>query len=341
MRLVRTLRATIKDVAKKSGVSIATVSKYLNGGNVREHNRVNIERAIEELDYRVNSNARGLKTKKSMTIGIVVDNITNIFYTSVISYVEDRLLNNGYSSIICNTKENEDIFKKKMNFLISKGVDGIILFTTSISQDLLRHYVDKGVRMVVVDTIINNVDCDFITIDNISGAYNAIEQFILKGHRRIAIITGEDRNFSAMERLKGYLRALEDYNIPLDDNLIYKNTYDIEGGYRAFKKMLRENRKNLPTAVLISNYFMTVGSMIAINEENINIPNDLSVICFDNFELSKVFKPKLTFVSQPIDEIGYKAAQLLLDKLNNKDTQSMILRIPPQLVLNPSIKKID
>ena len=332
------MNSTIKDVARLSNVSIATVSKYINGGNVKEENRVNIENAINQLDYRVNTLARGLKTNKSMTVGIVVDSITNTFYTSIISIVENYLHTKGYSSIICETMESEDMQLIKLDFLLSKGVDGILIFTTNISAYLLNRYVKKGANIVVVDSIVNGVDCDFVTTDNISGAYQAVEQFILKGHKNIAMITGSDRYFSAVERLKGYRRALEDYNLPVYENFIYKDSYDLEGGYNSFKKLLL-NRENMPSAVLIANYFMTIGSVIAINEENINIPDDISIICFDDLELSKVFKPKLTSVSQPIGEIGKTAAALLLDRIDGSKIDSKIIRIPAKIIVTSSIKK--
>jgi LacI family transcriptional regulator len=334
------LAATIKDVAKLSNVSIATVSKYLNGGNVKEENKINIENAIRQLDYRVNTLARGLKINRSMTVGILVDSIRNTFYTSIISIAEDCLHSKGYSSIICKTKENSAVQKSKLDFLLNKGVDGILIFTTNIDADLLKNSVGKGASIVVIDCIVNGVDCDFITTDNISGSYQATEQFILKGHKDIAIITGEDKNFSALERLKGYRRALEDYSIPVREDLTYKASYDLMGGYGSFKKML-SNKNCIPSAVLIANYFMTVGSVIAINEDNINIPEDISIICFDDLELSKVFKPKLTSVIQRTDKIGEKAVALLLDRIEGDIRDSRIIRIPPKIIINNSIRKIE
>jgi LacI family transcriptional regulator len=332
--------ATIKDVAKMSNVSIATVSKYINGITINEKNRVNIENSIKDLDYKVNTFARSLKINKSMTIGILVDSIKNTFYTSIISIVEDFLQEKGYSSIVCDTKENEEVQKVKLDFLINKGVDGIIIFTTHISPELLDINIKKGAKIVVIDSIINGIDCDFITTDNISGAYQATEQFILKGHRKIAILTGDDRNFSAVERLKGYKRALEDYNLPLYDNLIHQSSYNMNGGYSSFKEMLGD-KSATPTAVLVANYFMTIGAVIAINEENISIPDDLSIICFDDLELSSVFKPKLSAVIQQTDKIGKEAVNILMKRLDNDVSGSKIKRIAPKIIITNSIKKIE
>jgi LacI family transcriptional regulator len=333
------MNATIKDVARLSGVSIATVSKYINGGNLKEANRINIENAISTLDYKVNTLARGLKTSKSMTIGIMVDHITNVFYTSIISIVEDYLHNKGYSSIICETKGNYDIACRKTDFLISKGVDGIVLFTTSANSEYLNYYLQKEVKIVVVDSISYGVGCDFVTTDNISGAYQAVEQFIIKGHKKIALITGLDDDFSAIERYRGYTRALEDYNVPLNTGYIFKDSYDLEGGYKSMKKLI-SLKNDAPTAVLIANYYMTIGSVIAINEENISIPEDLSVICFDDLELSKVFKPKLTSVAQSVEKIGKATVEVLMKRIEQNDTNSGIIRIPPRLIINDSVKII-
>ncbi len=321
-------------------VSIATVSKYINGININDKNKANIENAIIQLDYKVNTFARSLKINKSMTIGILVDSIKNTFYTSIISVVEDFLQEKGYSSIICDTKEDEEVQRVKLDFLSNKGVDGIIIFTTHISPELLDAHVKKGARIVVIDSIINGIDCDFITTDNISGAYQATEQFILKGHKKIAILTGDDRNFSAVERLKGYKRALEDYDLPLFDSLIHQSSYNMNGGYNSFKEMLSD--KNIvPTAVLVANYFMTIGAVIAINEENISIPEDLSIICFDDLELSSVFKPKLSSVIQQTDKLGKEAVNLLLKRLDGDVSGSRIKRIPPKMIITNSIKKME
>ncbi|MDI6617693.1 MAG: LacI family DNA-binding transcriptional regulator [Clostridiales bacterium] len=334
------MSATIKDVARLSNVSIATVSKYLNGGNVKEENRINIENAIDKLDYRVNNFARSLKINRAMTIGIVVDSITNTFYTGIISVIEEFLNEKGYASIVCETKENDDIRRKRMDFLLRKGVDGFIIFTTNISADFLDYYIKKGAAIVVVDSIADGVDCDFVTSDNISGAYQATEHFILKGHKKIAIITGEEENFSAGERLKGYKNAMKDHKIPIFDRYIYKNSYDLEGGYNSFKKIISD-KKNMPTAVLISNYFMAVGAIIAINENNISIPDDISIICFDDLELSKVFKPKLTSVSQSSKGIGMNAAKMLLDRIDsNNKIGTRTVRVPVKITVNDSIKAL-
>lgn len=332
------MSGTIKDVARMSNVSIATVSKFLNGGNVKKQNRINIENAINELDYRVNTLARGLKTNKSMTVGIIVDNITNVFYTSIVSIIEDKLSLMGYSTLICDTREDTKLQKVKLDFLSNKGVDGIIIFTTYISAELLEVYVQRGLSIIIIDSIVNGVECGFVTTDNISGAYQATEQFILKGHKNIAIITGEDKDFSATERLKGYKRALEDYNLPANDNLIFQGPYNLKGGYRLFQDMLTNNLI-APTAVLIANYFMTIGAVIAINENNINIPEDLSIICFDDLELSKVFKPKLSSISQQSEEIGIAAVELLIDKIDSGVKCTKIIRIPPKIKITESIKQ--
>ncbi len=161
--------------------------------------------------------------------------------------------------------------------------------------------------------------------------------FILKGHTKIAIITGEDKEFSAAERLKGYRRALDDYDIPVCDHLIFRDSYDLEGGYKSFKKLV-ENKGC--TAVLISNYYMAVGAVIAVNEENINIPGDISIICFDDLELSKVFKPKLTSVSQSTAEIGNEAVKLLLSRIDGSNSGCRIVRVPAKIIVNNSIKKM-
>jgi DNA-binding LacI/PurR family transcriptional regulator len=333
---------TIKDVVKKSGVSIVTVSKYLNGVTVRPKSAVKIKDAINQLGYKVNQSARSLKTNKSMMIGIVVDSIQNPFYARIASLIIRRLQVLNYSTMICENNEDAGILKNQLEFLRGRGVDGIIIFSTNLPAALIEEFYEKFSNIVVVDSIIRNVGCDYIVSDNISGAYHATEHFIAKGHRNIAIITGEKKHFSARERLNGYVKALKDYDIPINKDFIFHDLYyDINGGYNAFKKIIAMfSKQNSPTAVLIADYFMTVGSIIAINEANLNVPKDISVICFDNFDLNKVFKPQFTYINQQEEEMSRIAVEFLLDRIKKEIRESRIVRLPPQMLHGASVKNI-
>jgi len=268
----RIMAVTIKDVAKYTGLSIATISKYINGGNVLEKNRILIDDAIEKLGFKVNTIARGLKTNKSMTIGILIPTLENIFCTSIISDIENILIQNGYSTIICDYREDGKMEMEKLDFLIGKMVDGIISMPLSITAEKLNNIIDREIPIVLIDRPVRGANCDTVLVDNLNASYNAVEQLIIHGHKRIGIICGPRDIYTANERLKGYLRVHEDYDMQVDSALIKYGDYKMESGYNMLIDLI--NSDNPPTAVFVTNYEMTLGAVMAINEKNIKIPEE-------------------------------------------------------------------
>ena len=334
------IAATMKDVAKYTGLSIATISKYINGGNVLEENRTVIETAIKELNFEVNELARGLKTSKTKTIGLLIPELENIFFTSVVSEVENILIQNGYSTIICDYKGSAELQKQKMEFLVKKMVDGIITMPIGNDAENIRAITQKQIPVVLIDRALKDVACDTILVDNLNASYNAVEQLIIMGHKRIGIICGPSDVFTAQERLKGYERVHEDYGMDIDRSLVMQGDYSIESGYELMKHLL--GMENLPTAIFVTNYELTLGSIMAINESNIRIPEDVSFIGFDNLQLAKVIKPSLSIVVQPVKQIGEMAANVMLKRLKGDfSNYPLMTRLKTELLINESIKKIS
>ena len=333
------MATTIKDVAKYTGLSISTISKYLNGGNVLEPNKELIEKAIQELDFKVNEMARGLKTSRSMTVGVLIPSLENIFFTSIVSHIESILLQEGYSTILCGYKESPELEEKKLQFLLDKMVDGIVMMPLFDNDDLVKMVIAKGIPIVLIDRLINNISCDVVLVDNLNASYNAVEQLIVNGHRRIGIIVGPKNIYTAQERLKGYIRVHEDYRFEIDSCLIKYGDYKIQSGYDLLQELMRLDPP--PTAIYVTNYEMTVGSIIAINENNIKIPEDLSLIGFDNLDLARIIRPPLSIVVQPVKQIGETAARVLLKRLRNDLSGfPLVARLKTELLLRDSIKKL-
>lgn len=305
--------STIKDVAKYTGLSIATISKYINGGNVLIENRAIIQEAIEKLDYTRNEMARGLKTNKTMTIGILIPSLENIFFTTIISMIEDHLLEEGYGTIICDFKEDVKLEKKKLEFLVNKQVDGIIMVSYGADKDYIMELLNKKIPVILLDRMVKGIDCDCVLADNLNASYQAVEALITRKHKRIGIISGPDGTYTAEERRKGYERVHEDYDPKIDDGLIVSSDYTAEGGYKALSHFWEMPER--PSAVMVTNYEMTIGAIMAINDLGINVPVDLSIIGFDNIQMSKVVRPPLSIVEQPMKEIGMTAARLLVKRL--------------------------
>lgn len=333
------IASTIKDVAKHAGVSVGTVSKYINGITVKEQNRIRIDEAIRELDFRVNTIARGLKTNKAMTVGVLIPSLENIFATSIVSYVEQILLDNGYSTIICDYNHDSALEVSKFDFLLSKSVDGLIIMPLAITQDKIQEAMDKGTKVVLIDRPIRGGECDVVLVDNLNASYSAVEQLIVRGHRKIGIICGPQSIYTAQERLKGYLRIFEDYNMQADDRYIKYGNYEIQSGYDLMKEFI--NCGDTPTAIVVTNYEMTLGAVMAINESNIRVPEELSLIGFDNQQLARVVKPNLAIVIQPIQQIGESAANLMLKRLKGDEGNfPAMLRLKTEFLSGQSMQDI-
>ncbi len=334
------IAATIKDVAKYTGLSIATISKYINGGNVLEQNRVRIEAAIKALDFKVNEIARGLKTNKTMTIGVLIPSLESIFFTTIVSYIENILLQNGYSTIISDYRQDSDLENSKFDFLINKAVDGIIVMPLGIDEDRIAKALERNVPVVLIDRAIKGLDCDVVLVDNLNASYNAVEHLITKGHKRVGIICGPQNIYTAQERLTGYFRVYEDYHLQVDERLIKYGDYEVESGYRLLNELL--DSSNPPTAVFVTNYEMTLGAIMALNERNIKVPEELSFIGFDNIQLAKVVKPSLSVVVQPMQQIGEAAANVLLKRLKGDMSNSpAMFRLKTELLQNASVSEVS
>lgn len=314
------MAATMKDIARRTGLGLATISSYFNGGNVREKNRIKIEEAIEELHYEVNEVARGLKTNATKTIGVVIPELNNIFCAEIITGMEDILRSHGYATIVCDCRTDKKIEQDAVEFLIRRRVDGIINMPVDETGAHLKKFYKTGKPIVLIDRKLQGIPCDSVLVDNKKAAEDAVQHFIERGHRNIGIIGGPSGIFTAEERLAGYCTALENAGISIRNSLVYRGDYTIQGGVRGLEELVRNNPDM--TAVFVTNYEMTMGAMIGVNELGIQIPEQLSIIGFDNLPFARACRPKLTIVSQPTDEIAREVARIMLERLENKESQS-------------------
>lgn len=309
------MAATMKDIARQTGLGLATISSYFNGGNVREKNRIKIEAAIEELHYEVNEVARGLKTNATKTIGVVIPELNNTFCAEIITGMEDVLRSHGYATIVCDCRTDRKLEQEAVEFLIRRRVDGIINMPVDEEGKHLRKFQKTGKPIVLIDRRIQGISCDSVLVDNRKAAEDAVQCFIKNGHRNIGIIGGPEGIFTAQERLSGYSKALKEAGIPIRGSLIFHGDYTIQGGVRGLEELVRSNPDM--TAVFVTNYEMTMGAMIGVNELGIKIPEQLSMIGFDNLQFARACNPKLTIVSQPTDGIAREVARIMLEHLEN------------------------
>jgi len=330
------MSATTKDVARLAEVSMATVSRYVNGYALTEQNRIKIEHAIDELDFRINPIAKTLRTNRSMTVAVLVPSLANIFSMTIIESIERHLDAHDYSIIVCDSRNEVTREKAKLEFVRDKYVDGIILMPTGNTGGHVAEVLGESIPVVLVDRLVSELVADAVVVDNTSAVYHAVEQLIVQGHRLIGIIAGPVPLYTAEERLEGYRRVMQDYGLPVEDDLVQYGDYTRDTGCSLMKRFMLQERP--PTAVFVSNYEMTIGAIERLNELDVAVPSQLSVIGFDHLDLSSVVRPRLAVVAQPREEIGRKAAELLRTRMNGDKTGfPSLVRLKTQFMPGASI----
>lgn len=332
--------ATIKDIARETGLGLATISKYINGGNVREKNKIAIDNAIGKLGFRINEFARGLKTNKSHTVGVIIPELNNVFITTIVTVIEDILRKNGYGVLICDCRTDEAQEHEAVRFLMGKMVDGIINMPSTKSGSHLSPLIERNIPIVLLDRMIRELkeNVGAVLVDNVNAAASAVKIFFTAGHENIGIILGPEDVFTSQQRLLGYNQILIQNSLQPDTSRAIFSDYTVQGGYESTKRLLAD--KNV-TAVFATNYEMTLGAIIAINELGMSIPEQISFIGFDNMQLSQVIKPKLTIVTQPLEEIGKNAAEIMLSRLSGEtDTIARIVTLSTGICVGESVKRL-
>ena len=335
------MAATMKDLAQATGLGLATISKYFNGGTVREKNRVLIEDAARQLHFTPNEVARSLKTRRSHVIGVVIPELSNAFITSIISSMEDLLRRHNYAVIVCDCRSDPRREKEAVHFLLNRQVDGLINMPTDFTGGHLKAAMAAKVPVVLVDRLIPSLDSQVsaVVIDNVRASEKAIQELLEAGHRRIGLVLGSPGLYTTDCRLQGYLNSLEKQGItPRPQDIRYGN-YTMNGGYEAVQELMR--MEDRPTALFITNFEMTLGGMLALQHMGIDVPGDLSVIGFDKLEMFGNIFPNLTLIHQPQLSIGQECAKLVLDLLSDPEHVShRIVSLSTQLTRGTSVRPL-
>jgi len=327
------MAATVKEVAKHAGVSTATVSRVINNdAKISVETREKVLESIEVLGYKINNIARSLKTSKTYTIGFICPELANTFFMNIAEGIEKELIKHGYSFIICSSGESKIKEEQRIKLLVEKRVDGIIIIPASNEESYYSWLKENEVPLVLVDRLVEDFSCDAVLSDNINGAYQAIEYLIKKGKRSIGFIGGDMRLTSAKERYEGYLRALSDYCISKNEDIIKFGDFHAESGYVCMKEIA--NSKNLPECIFVSNYFMHIGAARYVEENNELLKEKLTITGFDDMGfINDVFRNSVLFVQQPMSDIGEKAAQLLMSRINGEEiAYPQVIRLKTKLV---------
>lgn len=330
---------TIKDVAKKAGVSVATVSHVVNGTRyVSDQFKAKVRSAMEELDYQPNAVARSLRKKESKIIGLMIPDNTNPYFAEIAWSIEYASRKQGYSVILCNSDENVEKESSYIDVLIENQADGIIIVAAGKSSVNFQKLLERKVPVVMVDRDSPNVKTDSIQINNEVNGEMATDHLISLGHKLIACITGPREITPSFDRLDGYKKALSKNKLPINDDFILRGDFKPHGGYLAGCKLLEI--KDRPTAIFACNDLMAYGVMHAAVEKGICVPDDLSVIGFDDIYLSTYINPPLTTIKQPRIEMGEEAVFCLIQRIKNPDRLARNIYLDAALVIRASTKEV-
>lgn len=328
----------MRDVAKRAAVAPITVSRVLNNsGYVSAELRARVEQAAAELHYVPNMLANSFRSSRTHTLALVLTDITNPFWTSVARGVEDTAHAQGFNVILCNTDEDEQKQAQYLSMLMRRRVDGVLLVPVTSSGEAVRPLLTQKIKVVVLDRRLTGVAVDVVRGASIEGARHLTEHLIELGHRRIALLTGPERVSVSTERAAGYRQALEQAGIESEPGLIRYGRFTADSG----EQMTREVLALRPTALVAANNFIAMGALRALRSAGLRVPDDLSVVVFDDLPESYAAEPFLTVAAQPVYELGRTAAALLLKRIAEpsvEEPQEIVL--PTQLIVRASSRAV-
>lgn len=312
----------IKKIAEKADVSTATVSRVLrNYPGVREKTRKKVLKVIKKYNYEINYVARNLRKKETKTIGLIVGNILSEFYSTLAKSIEDISNSHGYNLILCNSAYNTEKELEHLKTLRANRVAGIILCPWGKNKEYLNNIIDAGTKVVLLDGIVNGVKCDTVMSDNFEGTYKATKFLIKKGYRKISIISGNLFKKTLRDRVKGYIKALNEFDIKVNKNFVkICRGSGVKSGKEGCLELLKQ--KDKPDVIFPLNLDLTLGTTMAIKKEGLSIPDDIGLMGFDEANFSQIVTPPLTTIKQSLYELGKTATNLLIDRIENKKNLS-------------------
>lgn len=324
----------MSDVAKRAQVSTATVSRVLRKpAAVKEETRLKVLKVIEELNYQPNVLARQLRTNKTNTILVVVPTITNTVFTQILGGIEKVASENDYRVLLGNSNNQKEKNVGYLDHLKQRQVDGMILLTSELGEDLLTEMASVY-PIVLTSEYIEGSSIPTVSIDNFLSGKKATEHLIQLGHTKIAHLSGPMNSLLSLERFKGYQEALKIHGLFNSEDLVQEGDFSFLSGYRLTKFWLKQSEP--PTALFAANDEMAIGAMKAVLEQGKRIPEDLAVVGFDNIAFSSIFEPTLTTVAQPLLEMGIQSMKLLIQQINQEEIKKTQYVLESELVIRQS-----
>jgi LacI family transcriptional regulator len=326
---------TIHDVAKRAGVAPITVSRVINNsGYISSETREIVKVAIAELGYVPNVLARSLRSKRTNTLALVITDVTNPFFTIIARGVEDTAAKAGYNVIFCNTDESEEKEEKYLHLLLQKQVDGILLVPANSASKSIEFILEQGTPVVVLDRRVPINGIDVVRCDSFDGGYQLTRLLLQLGHRRIAVLNGSIDVSTSQDRLAGYKKAMEEAGAETNEQFYYGN-FTQARGYEMARMAFSQDPH--PTALFAANNLIAIGTLWALQEMGLRVPEDVAVVSFDDLPSNLVAYPFLTVATQPAYEMSKRATELLIERLNGKAaTECQEVVLPIELIIRAS-----
>jgi LacI family transcriptional regulator len=315
------MRANLKQIAEYLGISVSTVSRVVTGKDrVSPETRAAVLEALKVFNYQPNEIARSLKTQTSNAIGIIVPDITNNFFSSVIKGVESITRKNNYSAILCNSEGDAKREAEYLKLLLQKQVSALVIAMVSEDVSIFKTYKELGIPVIFIDNLPKiEAKFDFVTIDNVEASYKLTKHLIALGHTKIAAISGPLSESTGYERVQGFKKAMQESNLQIKQQYVHQGSFKMETGYRISKKLF--SSKDRPTALFVANNMQAYGALHALRECGLRVPEDVALVCFDAVDITGLIVPKITAMVQPAEKIGELAGQIITRKLSNTDLQ--------------------
>jgi LacI family transcriptional regulator len=331
---------TIYDVAREASVSMATVSRVVNNNpNVKPQTRKKVFEAIERLGYRPNAVARGLASKKTTTVGVVIPDISNAIFAEVARGIEDIANMYHYNIILCNADKKKDKEIRVINTLLEKQVDGLLFMGGAVTEDHIQAFKTSSVPIVLCATTDEGDNYPSVDIDHSAAAEDAVNSLIQNGHRHIAMISGTLQDpANGFARYQGYKNALEKAGITFNEDLVRIGNYRYESGLEVTKYFL--DLQDRPTAIFAATDEMAIGAIHAIQDRGLRVPEDVSVISIDNVRMASMVRPLLTTVAQPMYDIGAVSMRLLTKLMKKEDAQNSRVILPHEVIQRESVAQL-
>ncbi|GIN86906.1 catabolite control protein A [Heyndrickxia sporothermodurans] len=332
------MNITIYDVAREANVSMATVSRVVNGNpNVKPATRKKVLEVIERLGYRPNAVARGLASKKTTTVGVIIPDISNIFFAELARGIEDIATMYKYNIILSNSDQNKEKELHLLNTMLGKQVDGIVFMSGNISEEHVAEFERSPVPIVLAGSVEPLNKIPSVNINYRQAAFDATTEFIEKGHENIAFVIGPLHNpINSEQKLNGYKDALEKAGLPFNEEYVFEGDYTYDSGIEAWQKF--STLENRPTAVYVGSDEMALGVVHGAQDEGLNIPDQVEIITSDNTRLAQMVRPQLTSVVQPLYDIGAVAMRLLTKYMNKEKVSDNIVILPHRIEHRSSTK---